>query len=96
MQNTVPEVPKTWYFPYSAFWSADLWGEGFSPLPPLATLLFLIHSIQKKIKRLYNNFFNLINAIQINKIKRFFVFPAVKIAFTKLSSTELSASTQNK
>ena len=37
MQKRVLEVLKTWYFPYSAFWSAGQWG-GYSP-PPLATLL---------------------------------------------------------
>ena len=31
---------KTWYFPYSAFWSTGQWGKGYSPPPrPLATLL---------------------------------------------------------
>ena len=40
MQKTVPEVLKTWYFSYSAFWSTGHWG-GYSPhlRPPLATLL---------------------------------------------------------
>ena len=34
MQKTVPEVLKTWYFSYSAFWPTGQWG-GYSPLPPL-------------------------------------------------------------
>ena len=33
MQKRVLEVLKTWYFPYSAFWSAGQWG-GYSPPPP--------------------------------------------------------------
>ena len=41
MQKRVLEVLKTWYFPYSAFWSAGQWGGAIAPLapPPLATLL---------------------------------------------------------
>ena len=34
MQKRVLEVLKTWYFPYSAFWSAGQWGGGYSPPPP--------------------------------------------------------------
>ena len=40
MQKRVLEVLKTWYFPYSAYWSAGQWGEAIAPpRPPLATLL---------------------------------------------------------
>ena len=36
MQKRVLEVLKTWYFPYSAFWSAGQWGGGAisPPRPP--------------------------------------------------------------
>ena len=30
-QKTVSKVLKTWYFPYSVFWSACQWGEGYRP-----------------------------------------------------------------
>ena len=35
MQKTVPEVLKTWYFSYSAFWSTGLWGGSSPHLRPL-------------------------------------------------------------
>ena len=31
MQKRVLEVLKTWYFPYSAFWSAGQWGGAITP-----------------------------------------------------------------
>ena len=34
MQKRVLEVLKTWYFPYSAFWSAGQWGGGIAPPRP--------------------------------------------------------------
>ena len=34
MQKRVLEVLKTWYFPYSAFWSAGQWGGYSPPRPP--------------------------------------------------------------
>ena len=34
MQKRVLEVLKTWYFPYSAFWSAGQWGGYSLPAPP--------------------------------------------------------------
>ena len=46
---------------------------------PLFKLLFFDSSPPKNV--IYNNFFNLIKAIQINKLKCSFVFPASKIAF---------------
>ena len=35
MQKTVPEVLKTWYFSYSAFWSTGQCGGYCPPLRPL-------------------------------------------------------------
>ena len=35
MQKTVPEVLKTWYFSYSAFWSTGHWGGYSPPFAPL-------------------------------------------------------------
>ena len=34
MQKRVLEVLKTWYFPYSAFWSAGQWGGYSTPTYP--------------------------------------------------------------
>ena len=34
MQKRVLEVLKTWYFSYSAFWSAGQWGGAIAPPPP--------------------------------------------------------------
>ena len=34
MQKRVLEVLKTWYFPYSAFWSAGQWGGAIAPPAP--------------------------------------------------------------
>ena len=67
---------KTWYFSDSVFWSAGQWGRGYST--PLVTLLFLICPIKKKR---YNKFFDLINAIQINKITVFLSFLLQKSHF---------------
>ena len=86
MQNTVSKVLKTWYFPCSAFWLAGELGDYRALLSPSDyMLLFLIRPIQKNV--VYNKFFDLINAIQINTIKCSFVFSALKIAFIKLSPT---------
>ena len=54
MQKTVLEMLKTWYFSYSAFWSAGQWG-GYSPLcpTPLATLLQTQVFSKKKVLKFF-------------------------------------------
>ena len=58
MQKRVLEVLKTWYFSYSAFWSAGQWG-GYSP-SPLATLQVLLqHALSEKLNFLPKVLYNL-------------------------------------
>ena len=45
MQKRVLEVLKTWYFPYSAFWSAGQWGGGCSPPAPPGYATALMYAI---------------------------------------------------
>ena len=54
MQKRVLEVLKTWYFPYSAFWSAGQWGGAIARPPGYATVCKPVFSLVQQCKVAHN------------------------------------------